>query len=204
MRKAHFRLFTLTHHVVVGVGRTKPRLLEERRVDNLFAVNAGDLRLDIVDGEVPVRQRELWVDSLQAVLEGGGNQGVADQEAEAVVELFGGLVLGKEGKKKIAVKFLQVVGWYTTCGGARARASGEICQSKAPVAMQPQQHQRSGGWRAESQRSSKTNPLGTMVQSFRPFFLLLPEISATSSMDNELTWSQDLFIADKMWRRLMA
>lgn len=76
--------------MIVRVTSAEPRLSHHRRPA---------LRLRIVDaflvskllralyGEVPVRESELGVDELQAVLEGVGDEGVTRQEAKTVVEL---------------------------------------------------------------------------------------------------------------------
>ena len=80
---------TTTYHVIAGVHRAEPGFREKLRV-GLGLAEGVFIRRSCgggLDGEVPVGQRELGVDLLQAVLEGVGDDGVVGQEPETVVEL---------------------------------------------------------------------------------------------------------------------
>mmetsp|Transcript_9321 Transcript_9321/g.22047 ORF Transcript_9321/g.22047 Transcript_9321/m.22047 type:complete len:317 (-) Transcript_9321:119-1069(-) len=66
--------------VVVRAGRAEPRLGEHRRVAPVVRAVEGRFH-----GEVPVRHREAWVDTLDALLELEGERDVARHEARALV-----------------------------------------------------------------------------------------------------------------------
>ena len=92
-----------THHVVLRVVSAEPVRGEERRaglrLDDVLTVAAGRGALD---GEVPVRNGQLRVHQLQAVLERVGQHRVARQEPEAIVELLGGKA--RQGKARVTNK----------------------------------------------------------------------------------------------------
>lgn len=92
------------HHVGRRVRRAEPGLLKEWRLyrgaeDVVKVLVGGGAGRGRLDGEVPVRQGQLRVDLLQAVLEGVGQQAVVRQETEAVVELLAQINVGKEKQK---------------------------------------------------------------------------------------------------------
>ena len=95
-----------THHVVLRVVSAEPVRGEERRaglrLDDVLTVAAGRGALD---GEVPVRNGQLRVHQLQAVLERVGQHRVARQEPEAIVELLPrNRKGGRQGKARVTNK----------------------------------------------------------------------------------------------------
>ena len=78
------------HHAVAGVSGSEPRGAQQLRP----GVRLARVVLQVCCGsglhrEIPIRDGQLGVHELQAELEGVGDERVAHQEAESVVELGG-------------------------------------------------------------------------------------------------------------------
>lgn len=80
---------TITHLAVHWVLRPEPVRLQERRVGLwLEFLIARAARRRALDREVPVRQGQFGIDTLQAILEGVAQKRVIRQETKSIVELW--------------------------------------------------------------------------------------------------------------------
>lgn len=79
---------TATYHAIFSVARAEPGGLQQwGRGLWLHLILGVSTPCRLLDGEVPVRYRELGVDFLQAILEGVRKHRVTRQESKTVVEL---------------------------------------------------------------------------------------------------------------------
>lgn len=80
----------VSHLIVVTIVCAEPGILEYRRrarkeMGGIGLIGVTDYRT--LDREVPVGYSQLWVDLLQAVLEGVGYESVVGQETKTLVKL---------------------------------------------------------------------------------------------------------------------